>query len=184
MALSVGYDMDPEFAKAKFSGGALKEIFAFIQAQIDQPLPADFEQKYRQKTFERFKTDIQPIEGIETVLQQLEVPICVASSGPMNKIVLNLSATGLIDYFKGQLFSAYDIGSWKPDPDLFLHAAKTMGFKPSQCAVIEDSIFGIQAGRAGGFDVFGYCPASKRPLFEAEGAVCFDHMNQLLEHLQ
>ena len=39
----------------------------------------------------------------------------------------------------------------KPSPDTFLHAARLLGFEPSQCAVVEDAISGVQAGKAGGF---------------------------------
>jgi len=39
----------------------------------------------------------------------------------------------------------------KPDPDIFLEAASRLGYEPRQCAVFEDAISGVQAGRAGQF---------------------------------
>src|SRR5687767_8102891 len=50
---------------------------------------------------------------IETVLQDLQLPYCVASSGPREKIELSLYTTGLLHYFQGRIFSAYEVGSWK-----------------------------------------------------------------------
>ena len=113
------------------------------------------------------------------LLDRINVPICVASSGPVNKIELNLTTTKLIDYFDGRIFSCYEIQSWKPDPGIYLHAAKEMGFSPHECAVIEDSVFGIQAAKAGGFDVFGLVNENNKELLELEGVYIFYEMNSL-----
>ena len=44
----------------------------------------------------------------------------------------------------------------KPAPDLFLHAARVMGFAPEACLVVEDSPAGVQAALAGGMRVVGF----------------------------
>ena len=41
----------------------------------------------------------------------------------------------------------------KPAPDTFLHAAKLLGVPPEQCAVFEDALAGVAAGKAGGFGI-------------------------------
>jgi beta-phosphoglucomutase-like phosphatase (HAD superfamily) len=69
-----------------------------------------------------------------------------------------LSVTGLLPFFERNIFSSYEVGVWKPNPGLFLHAAKTLGVDPSQCVVIEDSLPGIQAGLAAGMSVFALQP--------------------------
>jgi beta-phosphoglucomutase-like phosphatase (HAD superfamily) len=74
-------------------------------------------------------------------------------------VEFSLSLTGLLPYFTGRIFSSHDIGVWKPEPDLFLHAARTMGVEPENCAVVEDSVPGIQAGIRAGMKVFAYQPA-------------------------
>jgi beta-phosphoglucomutase-like phosphatase (HAD superfamily) len=48
------------------------------------------------------------------------------------------------------------VNTWKPEPDVFLLAAKTMGFAPKDCLVVEDSLAGITAAQNGGFDVVAY----------------------------
>jgi beta-phosphoglucomutase-like phosphatase (HAD superfamily) len=88
----------------------------------------------------------------------LNIPMCVASSGPREKIELSLSLTGLLPFFAGRIFSSYEVGFWKPDPGLFLHAAKAMAVEPSRCVVVEDSLPGIQAGIAAGMTVFAFQP--------------------------
>ena len=62
-----------------------------------------------------------------------------------------LGHTGLWDRFEGRIFSATEVEHGKPAPDLFLHAAATMGWEPGETAVVEDSPAGVEAG-AGGRD--------------------------------
>ncbi len=69
--------------------------------------------------------------------------------------------TGLISYFDNHLFSSYEVGSWKPAPGLFLHAAQSMGFSPRDCVVVEDSEVGIEAAIAAGMKALQYTPESE-----------------------
>lgn len=179
MAQEIGVTIDIEYIRHHFAGRSLKYIFQSLVDRIEGNLPQGFEQDYRTRTFNRFKTDLQPIKGIHRLLNQITIPICVASSGPPNKIELNLTTTKLLNYFKGHLFSSYDIGVWKPNPDIFLHAANTMGFKPQHCAVIEDSLAGVKAGIAGGFDVYALANTENKDTFIKEGAVVFYSMDEL-----
>jgi len=54
-----------------------------------------------------------------------------------------------------------------------------MGFKPAECAVIEDSEVGIIAAKAGGFDVFGFANDKNKTAFEELGATVFFEMQEL-----
>ena len=76
-------------------------------------------------------------------------------------------------------FSVRTIGSWKPEPQIYLHAAAKMGFSPAECAVIEDSLPGIQAAKAGGFNVFGFATEKNKILFKEVGAIVFSHLSDL-----
>ncbi|UES60287.1 HAD-IA family hydrolase (plasmid) [Roseibium aggregatum] len=71
-----------------------------------------------------------------------------------------VKVSGLAKYFGSNLFSSYVVGSWKPEPGLFLHAARTMGFAPNSCIVVEDSSVGIQAAKAVGMVAMHYAPDS------------------------
>jgi len=151
MANEHGAGIDLSFAMNNFKGGFLKDCVRQIESLIGKPLSKGFEIEYRERSFQVFKKNLKPVTGIKKVLKALDVPFCTASSGPKEKIILNLTTTGLIDSFNGNIFSCYDIGKWKPDPSIFLHAAKTMGFDPKECLVIEDSMSGIKAAINGGF---------------------------------
>lgn len=84
------------------------------------------------------------------MLEALTHATCIASSGPPEKIKHALAVTGLDAFFAERFFSSYVVQSWKPEPELFLHAATAMGYAPEQCVVVEDSMVGIDAAEAAG----------------------------------
>jgi beta-phosphoglucomutase-like phosphatase (HAD superfamily) len=67
----------------------------------------------------------------------------------------------------------------KPAPDLFLFAAERMGVVPGTCAVVEDSLPGVEAGLAAGMTVFGYVGGAHAPDLAAAGATTFEDMADL-----
>ena len=64
---------------------------------------------------------------------------------------------------------------------MFLWAAKTMGFKPNECIVIEDSLLGVQAALNGGFDVFGFTAHDYNNELEGLATKTFKSMHLLNE---
>jgi len=140
----------------RYRGRKLALILADIEMRFGEKLPIDFEATYRQRVNELFEFYLQPVTGVPEMLKTLEYPFCIASSAPIAKIRKALNATNLSHYFGERLFSSYDIGSWKPDPGLFLYAANKMGFSPESCVVIEDSDVGIQAARSAGIEALKY----------------------------
>lgn len=179
MAIELGFKIDFETVLEQITGTSMKENLTFFRENIDGELPTDFEKEFRKRTYVAFKTELKPINGIHNLLNKITVPFCTASSGPIEKIVINLTTTNLIDKFENRIFSSYEIGSWKPEPGIYLHAAKTMGFWPNECVVIEDSEAGIKAAKAGGFDVYALANENKKSRFEKLGANVFFNMDEL-----
>jgi HAD superfamily hydrolase (TIGR01509 family) len=145
----------------QFRGKKLSEILSEIERKVSSPLPDGFEQSYRQRVADLFATELRPIEGVPEMLEAIEFPFCIASSGPPEKIIQALTVTGLERYFGERFFSSYIVGSWKPDPGLFLHAAAAMGFGPEYCVVVEDSPVGIEAAASAGMRALHYAPSVK-----------------------
>jgi HAD superfamily hydrolase (TIGR01509 family) len=184
MAREYGAEMDTEEAIRLFSGRQLLQSIRILEQRSDVTFPEDFEKRFRVRLYEEFRKDVQPIAGVKDLLENLKLPFCVASSGPREKIELNLGLTGLIEFFdESRIFSSYDINSWKPDPEIFLYAASTMGFSPSECVVIEDSLAGIEAARTGGFRVYGLTNGYNQQELTDQGAIVFDEMKALTQLL-
>lgn len=134
----------------RFRGRKLTEIFKDIESMIGHKLPDDIETTYRARVEVLFQSSLETFPDVYKTLQNLDVPICIASNGPQNKIKSALVKTKLIDFFDRKTFSSFDIGKWKPDPGLFLHAASEMGVDPHSCIVVEDSAVGIKGAQAAG----------------------------------
>lgn len=177
-----GLPISAEEAEGVFTGSHISVTVAQVEARLGRPLPADFIPEFRRRSIEAFQGVIRPVDGIEDALNALDgLPRAVVSNGPQEKMAVTLSLTGLARYFENRLiFSAYDIGAWKPDPALFLHAATTLAVAPAECVVIEDSPLGLQAARAIGMRAFAYEPDGKR-IDDPHGAQRFRSMLDLPE---
>lgn len=158
----------------RFRGVKLKTILTDLEVLTNRKLPHDFEKVYRERSAELFNARLKPMPGAVELLSTLVNPVCVASSGPMDKIQRSLKLTNLGRFFGEDVFSAYEVNSWKPDPGLFLHAAKKMGFSPADCIVIEDSEVGVQAAIAAGMTALHFCEDSR-----LESAQTFERLSQL-----
>ena len=176
-----GANINLDYAFKHFKGSFLYSCINQIKQLATKPLPESFEVDYRARSAEAFKQHVKPVEGISEVLNNLTIPFCVASSGPVEKIRLNLSLTGLLPQFENKIFSCYDIQKWKPDPAVFLWASKTMGFKTQECLIIEDSLSGVTAAKNGGFDVFGYTAHDYNNELTNEVDKVFSNMTELLK---
>lgn len=142
----------------RYRGKKLADILRDIESQLGTALPDNFVQHYRQRVAELFASDLKPVPGVLGMLATLKHPFCIASSGPPEKIAQALAVTGLAPYFGDRVFSAYVVGSWKPEPGLFLHAAAALGFAPEHCVVVEDSPVGLEAAATAGMRALHYAP--------------------------
>lgn len=80
-------------------------------------------------------------------LEQAGIPRIVASSSQPEVIRRNLKNTGTDRYFE-DIVSGADVTYSKPDPEMFLEAARRIGIPPEHCLVLEDSYNGVRAGAA------------------------------------
>jgi HAD superfamily hydrolase (TIGR01509 family) len=164
---------------AEYLGTSMASVRERVECALGRPLPADFEARYHERLFEVFRTELTAVPGVEHALGQIRTPACVASSGTHERIRLALTTTGLYDRFAGRIFSAQDVPRGKPEPDLFLHAAATLGVRPERCAVVEDSPLGVEAANRAGMTAFGFARVTPPArLQEAKGGV-FTAMDEL-----
>ncbi len=127
---------------------------------------------------EAWDRELAAVPGVVDLVERLRehgVPTCVASSGTHERMRRTLGLTGLDENFAGRIYSATEVPRGKPAPDLFLHAARSMGVEPSRCAVVEDSAYGVRAAVAAGMTAYGFTGGlvDAEALAEA-GAVLFD----------
>jgi HAD superfamily hydrolase (TIGR01509 family) len=170
---TAGLDLPESAGYARLLGRSLRDIRDILAAEFGIELDDPALAAMRQRLYAAFRAELRPIPGIVEVLDRLPVPYCVASSSQPERIEVSLRATGLWPRFEGRVFSATMVARGKPAPDLFLHAARTMGFAAHACVVVEDSPAGIEAAQAGGMRVVGFLGGThaRRPEHRAAVAV-------------
>jgi len=156
----IGYAASEAEIAARFTGTSTKSMLEAVAAELGRPLPDGFRDELRARVLDAMTRELQPVAGMEGLLTGLTVPRCVASSSHPERIAHALRLTGLDDGFGEHLFSAEMVEHGKPAPDLFLFAARRMGFAPERCLVVEDSEPGVEAGVAAGMRVLGFTAAS------------------------
>ncbi len=100
---------------------------------------------------------IAPLPGVLDWLRQLRDAgwkQAVATAAPRLNEEAVIGALGLAGWFDARVV-AEDVPRGKPFPDVFLAAAARLGLPPERCLVVEDSVAGVQAGRAAGMKTIG-----------------------------
>ena len=179
MAGELGIEMTAEDATKTFGGKTLDAVMYTMRELSGKEIPPDWLPRLITKVSETYKTNLIPMDGIKEVLENISIPICVASNGEPRHVKGSLIITGLIDYFGDKIYTASDVGIPKPAPDLFLYASKKMNVKPSDCVVIEDSISGVAAAVKANITVFGLVGMCSAEELEEAGAIPFTHMKDL-----
>ena len=176
----LGFDWTYDRVCRRFIGLSMPLCIEQIEEELGCPVPDRFIGDLQRRTFEAFRRErLQAVRGVPQLLENLDMPFCVASSGELEKMRVTLTLTGLLPRFEGRLFSAQQVRHGKPAPDLFLFAAEACGVVPGRCVVVEDSVPGVRAARAAGMTVFGYTERSDGAALAAHGAVVFESMMDL-----
>jgi HAD superfamily hydrolase (TIGR01509 family) len=180
-----GYPITAEQVLERFLGRSMRQATLEVEAELRRRLPDDFHTQVYAEIFRLFAASLEATPHIDEALAAIALPVCVASSGPPEKISASLNRVGLYDRFAPHIFSAVQVRNGKPAPDLFLFAAEQMQASPERCLVIEDSVAGITGALAAGMTVLGFhggshCRPGYADTLHAAGAIkTFDDMRQL-----
>lgn len=167
-----GYPLTTEDSVRLFKGGRIKSLPPRLESEFGLTLKPDFLDRFFEKQLRILGEETEAIPGIHALLDGLDargVGYCVASQASVKKMSITLGKTGLWDRFEAHMFSADMVANPKPAPDLFLHAASTMGWDPAAVTVVEDSPTGATAAVAAGMRVIGFALETDPGALEAVG---------------
>jgi HAD superfamily hydrolase (TIGR01509 family) len=166
-----------------------ESLTAAVEHRFCRALPESFFDVLRARTAGVLASELEPMPGVGDLLAALPGPRCVASNGHLDRVRERLALTGLLRFFDPHVFSATQVASGKPAPDLFLYAAARLRTRPEACLVVEDSIAGAEAARAAGMPAVGFhggshCPAGHADRLRAAGCLrVFARMPDLAAYL-
>ena len=176
---SYGLQLQPDDLRTHFRGIANSRLQDIAMAHWGVSLPDDIADVLEDAERIVVEEGLRAVPGVADVVRLAAasgMATCVASNGSPDAVEQRLKLTGLYPLFAGRLFSAAEVARSKPYPDLFLHAAETLGFPPSECVVIEDSEPGVQAGRAAGMRVLAYAAGPDTAAADSAGVEMFTDM--------
>ena len=138
---------------------------------------------------------MQAIPGVEKIFDDTTFNHCIATGSTKEQLLWKISIfKWLADYVTSDdCFTVDMVEHGKPAPDVFLLAAKSKGYNPKDCVVIEDSIHGMNAAKAAGIKCIAFVGAKgndtpeyrRKCLDTGVAAVCstMDEVHQTLEKL-
>ncbi|TDZ24416.1 putative phosphatase YhcW [Colletotrichum sidae] len=154
----------------QFVGRNFRSMMAGLFEIHNFTMPADELDSYVDReldlTISNLRKSAEPCKNVVPVLEKLHAENkyakAIVSSSAMPRIIASIEKTG-IDRFFGRadegVFSAassIDPPTSKPNPAIYLHACKKLGFEPSECIAIEDSRSGATAAKNAGIPLLGY----------------------------
>ncbi|MEV6108916.1 HAD family hydrolase [Streptomyces sp. NPDC051940] len=179
VANRLGWPLTEAELVEKFMGTSVAEAGRIIDERLGPGSAERWFEEYHE-LFHAGLDRLTPVPGVVEALAAIDLPTCVASSGTHEMMRTTLGRTGLWEHFEGRIYSASEVAHGKPAPDLFLHAARSMGFAPGECVVVEDSAYGVRAARAAGMRCLAYAgglaPAAS---LDGPGTVLFEDMREL-----
>jgi len=150
---SLGVHTNHKDINKSVAGKSTEEVLRyFLGPDLTQQQIVDHYNQKETLYKELYYPVLQEIPGVTDLLKQAQsmgVPAAIASNAGIDNIDFVLDNLQIREFFKA-VVSIKDVEKGKPDPDVFLLAAKRLGVDPGECLAFEDSLFGLEAAfRAG-----------------------------------
>ena len=131
----------------------MHELFGPMSDERAWALVHEKEEVYRE-LFARAFAEIAGFRAFARAARRDGIGIACATAGDAKNIAFALAGLGMADEFDA-LAGAHDVKRGKPEPDLFLLAARRLGADPADCIVFEDAPLGIEGARRAGMHAVG-----------------------------
>lgn len=149
-------DPDNEIIREKFGKRATEIMVGILTEMHIDPKKVDIERligRIRDEFVLRIES-VRLLPGALNLLKELKgkYPVALGTSSRNYATNIILDMFGIRQYFDA-VVTGEDVTHSKPHPEMFLLAAKRLGMKPSECVVLEDAVYGVEAAKAGGISV-------------------------------
>jgi HAD superfamily hydrolase (TIGR01509 family) len=151
----------------------LERIFPGVYSDEEKQKIADEKESLFRELFDPEEHVIKGFIHFIDGLKKRNIPMVIGSAAPKENIDFFTTALGVKDYFKGAIHED-DVVAGKPNPDVFLQAAKEINVPIQDCIVFEDSTSGAEASfRAGSKTIVLLTTKSKSDFKEIPNIMAF-----------
>ncbi len=144
---------------AAWHGKSSRDFWRYFKERYRLPeAPGFYSSSYDVEEEQRRYMDLRPIDGVVDLLRELRgrrIKTALATSGRsvrMQRVIRQFALEWAFDV----CLAVEDVKQAKPDPEIFLLAARRLQQKPRDCVVIEDSEHGVHAAKAAGMRCVGF----------------------------
>ena len=142
---------------SKYLGGLSDKDKDAVLKNLGISVDAQFWKEAEAKDYVKISKGLNLTDGIEDIFKLDIFEQCIATGGIISKTNEKIKRVGIEKYFPPEkIFTADLVTYGKPEPDLFLLAAETLGYKPKECVVIEDSVAGLTAAKRAKMDCIAF----------------------------
>lgn len=152
----LGWQVDLATMMKMFVGCSREFFTEQVEKNIGQPLEDGWDAPYRGWLEEAFRGELTAIPGVIDALDNIRLPVAIASNSRHERIRMSLRMVGMLQRFQGRISSAEDVPAGKPAPHVYLRAASLLGVVPERCIAVDDSVFGVEAAHRAGMYVLAY----------------------------
>ncbi len=152
MAAEIGVNFTRDMFEQTFGQQSPTITRKLLGPEVDKVIVEKWASLKEQYYREMVREKLTPLPGVLRIIKELEsegFKLAVGSSGPPENVELLLSQLKIKAYFD-VIITAADVKNGKPEPDVFLNAAKILNINPKNCLVIEDAPVGIEAAKRAG----------------------------------
>jgi HAD superfamily hydrolase (TIGR01509 family) len=159
-----GVVMDEAEAHHRFVGKTFAAMVDDISREFGVRFPPDTSAQKDRRLLELYARELKPVDGTSDMLRAIGMPAySVASNSPAERVTVALQITGLTEFFADRITTFEHVARAKPEPDVFIEAARRAGFAPQHCIVVEDSVTGVTAAARAGCRVLGFTGTHSQP---------------------
>lgn len=178
LSRTFGIELDAHELRATTAGLKMASAVESICQRAGIPTPQDAVGIVRAEAERILEGRIEAVAGIRETLACLPGARYVVSNSPLDMINSRLAMSELLSFFPGPHFSAYEFGTWKPSPDLYRAALRSLDLEATDAIAVEDSLTGVTSATLAGIQVYWYQPDRDRHL-PVDGTVSFRAMSEL-----
>lgn len=151
-----GYKLTEKDLREKIYGRTNRDWLLNLFGDLDEQTIRIYAEE-KEALFRSLYEDIKPVKGLVSFLDRLDslnISRAIATSAPRANVDFTLDNTNTRRYFNTILDDSF-VTEGKPNPQIYLKSAQALGFEPSTCIVLEDSLSGVIAGKRAGCKVVG-----------------------------
>jgi HAD superfamily hydrolase (TIGR01509 family) len=181
-----GVVISEEEAHARFVGKTFAAMLDEMTREFGVSFPADASNQKDTRLLALYERELKAVEGVEAALEALGAQhFSVASNSPCERVEAAIRIARLTRFFGNRITTFEHVARGKPEPDVFIEAARRAGYAPQDCIVVEDSVTGVTAASRAGCFVLGFTgthphPEEQGPKLSSAGAArVFRHMAEL-----